>query len=82
MFISLLNLAKQIVVKLKTSIEIHSCFFKVNRFLKKIEKDESFLDCAINLSAMMEERVRQNNAVEIYTDYFQVNFSKAHVPVF
>ena len=57
-------------------------FFKVNRFLKKIEKDESFLDCAINLSAMMEERVRQNNAVEIYTDYFQVNFSKAQPPVF
>ena len=51
----------------------------MNRFLKKIEKDESFLDCAINLSSMMEERVRQNNAVEIYTDYFQVAFlSKFH----
>ena len=44
----------------------------MNRFLKKIEKDESFLDCAIGLSSVMEERVRQNNAVEIYTDYFQV----------
>ena len=44
----------------------------MNRFLKKIEKDESFLDCAISLSSLMEERVRQNNAVEIYTDYFQV----------
>ena len=47
----------------------------MNRFLKKIEKDESFLDCAIGLSSMMEERVRQNNAVEIYTDYFQVSFT-------
>ena len=46
----------------------------MNRFLKKIEKDESFLDCAISLSSMMEEKVRQNNAVEIYTDYFQVAF--------
>ena len=50
----------------------------MNRFLKKIEKDESFLDCAISLSSMMEERVRQNNAVEIYTDYFQVAFSKSY----
>ena len=43
---------------------------QVNRFLKKIEKDEAFLDCAIGLGSLMEERVRQNNAVEIYTDYF------------
>ena len=44
----------------------------MNRFLKKIEKDESFLDSTIVLANMMEERVRQNNAVEIYSDYFKV----------
>ena len=43
---------------------------QVNRYLKKIEKDESFLNSAVSLANMMEEKVKQNNAVEIYTSYF------------
>ena len=43
---------------------------QVNRFLKKIEKDEAFLTSALGLAYSMEEKVKQNNAVEIYSDYF------------
>ena len=44
---------------------------QVNRYLKKIEKDDNYLTSALYLSHLMEEKVKQNNAVEIYTDYFQ-----------
>ena len=43
---------------------------QVNRYLKKIEKDDGYLTSALYLSHLMEEKVKQNNAVEIYTDYF------------
>ena len=43
---------------------------QVNRYLKKIEKDEGFLNSAMSLATIMEEKVKQNNAVEIYTSYF------------
>ena len=43
---------------------------QVNRYLKKIEKDDGYLTSALYLAHMMEEKVKQNNAVEIYTDYF------------
>ena len=43
---------------------------QVNRYLKKIEKDDGFLSSAVNLANLMEEKVKQNNAVEIYTSYF------------
>ena len=43
---------------------------QVNRYLKKIEKDDGFLNTALGLANLMEEKVKQNNAVEIYTSYF------------
>ena len=43
---------------------------QVNRYLKKIEKDDNYVTSALGLANMMEEKVRQNIAVEIYTDYF------------
>ena len=43
---------------------------QVNRFIKKIEKDEGFLESTLNLADRMEHHVKQNNAVEIYGDYF------------
>ena len=43
---------------------------QVNRYLKKIEKDDGFLNSALGLANLMEEKVKQNNAVEIYTSYF------------
>ncbi len=42
----------------------------MNRYLKKIEKDDNYVTSALGLANMMEEKVRQNIAVEIYTDYF------------
>lgn len=43
---------------------------QVNRYLKKIEKDDNYVTSALGLASMMEEKVKQNIAVEIYTDYF------------
>ena len=43
---------------------------QVNRYLKKIEKDDNYVTSALGLANMMEEKVKQNIAVEIYTDYF------------
>ena len=45
---------------------------QVNRYLKKIEKDDNYVTSALGLANMMEEKVKQNMAVEIYTDYFMV----------
>ena len=44
---------------------------QVNRYLKKIEKDDNYVTSALGLASMMEEKVKQNIAVEIYTDYFR-----------
>ena len=44
---------------------------QVNRYLKKIEKDDNYVTSALVLASMMEEKVKQNIAVEIYTDYFR-----------
>ena len=43
---------------------------QVNRFLKKIEKTDKFLDSALVFTSNAEEKVKQNNALEIYEDYF------------
>ena len=42
----------------------------MNRFLKKIEKTDKFLDSALQFTVQAEEKVKQNNALEIYEDYF------------
>ena len=44
---------------------------QVNRFLKKIEKDEFFIESVLNLSLSSERKVRQNNAIDIYSQYFE-----------
>lgn len=64
---NIIGLDKNILVLLLLSKESD----QVNRYLKKIEKDDSFLTSALYLSQLMEEKVKQNIAVEIYTDYFQ-----------
>ena len=38
---------------------------QVNRYLKKIEKDDNYVTSALGLASMMEEKVKQNIAVEI-----------------
>ena len=40
------------------------------RFRKKIEKDEKYLNTAMGLCGVMESCIKQNNAIEIYEDYF------------
>ena len=42
----------------------------MSRFLKKIEKTDNFLDSALVFTAHAEEKVMQNNALEIYENYF------------
>ena len=44
---------------------------QVNRFLKKIEKDEFFIESVLSLSLSTERKVRQNNAIDIYSQYFE-----------
>ena len=40
------------------------------RFRKKIEKDENYVSTALGLCGVMESCIKQNNAIEIYQDYF------------
>lgn len=40
------------------------------RFRKKIEKDENYVNTALKLCSTMESCIKQNNAIEIYQDYF------------
>ena len=40
------------------------------RFRKKIEKDDAYVHSVLGLCHNMELCVKQNNAVEIYEDYF------------
>ena len=46
------------------------CAFQVTRFKKKIEKDENYVGTITNLARIVEDIVRQNNAVDIYEEYF------------
>ncbi|XP_049458526.1 dynein axonemal intermediate chain 2 [Epinephelus fuscoguttatus] len=41
------------------------------RFRKKVEKDESYVNSVLQLGSVMEHCIRQNNAVDIYQEYFE-----------
>uniref|UniRef100_A0A672ZER7 Dynein, axonemal, intermediate chain 2b n=1 Tax=Sphaeramia orbicularis TaxID=375764 RepID=A0A672ZER7_9TELE len=40
------------------------------RFRKKVEKDESYMNSILQLGSVMDHYIRQNNAINIYQDYF------------
>ncbi|KAM6377237.1 LOW QUALITY PROTEIN: kinesin-like protein KIF19 [Pluvialis apricaria] len=40
------------------------------RFRKKVEKDENYINTIMHLGALMEHCVKQNNAINIYEEYF------------
>ncbi|NXL39807.1 DNAI2 protein, partial [Glaucidium brasilianum] len=40
------------------------------RFRKKVEKDENYINSIMHLGALMEHCVKQNNAINIYEEYF------------
>ncbi|NXW99392.1 DNAI2 protein, partial [Larus smithsonianus] len=40
------------------------------RFRKKVEKDENYVNTIMHLSTLMEHCVKQNNAINIYEEYF------------
>ena len=48
---------------------------QVIRYRKKVEKDELYVNTLMELSKQMENCIRQNNAVDIYEDYYE-NFSQ------
>ena len=61
------------------------------RYIKKIEKDEKFISSCLGIALEAEHRVKQNNCVDIYRDYFRYTdevaalelqraFSKFHNP--
>ncbi|KAM9839088.1 dynein axonemal intermediate chain 2 [Aulostomus maculatus] len=41
------------------------------RFRKKVEKDESYINSILQLGSAMEHCIKQNNAVDIYQEYFE-----------
>ncbi|TDG95893.1 hypothetical protein EPR50_G00244200 [Perca flavescens] len=41
------------------------------RYRKKVEKDESYVNSLLALGGLMEHCIRQNNAVDIYQEYFE-----------
>lgn len=43
---------------------------QVLRYRKKVEKDEAFVTSFVSLGEVMEHTVKQNNAVDIYEDYY------------
>ena len=40
------------------------------RFRKKIEKDEDYIGTAVRLGAAVEARTKQNNAIDIFQQYY------------
>lgn len=43
---------------------------QVMRFRKKVEKEESYVNTVAQLAGVMEHCIRQNNAIDIYEEYF------------
>ncbi|XP_023672742.1 dynein axonemal intermediate chain 2 isoform X2 [Paramormyrops kingsleyae] len=41
------------------------------RFRKKVEKDENYLNTVMQLGTLMEHCIKQNNAIDIYQEYFE-----------
>ncbi|XP_039646997.1 dynein intermediate chain 2, axonemal isoform X1 [Perca fluviatilis] len=41
------------------------------RYRKKVEKDESYVNSLLTLGGLMEHCIRQNNALDIYQEYFE-----------
>ncbi|XP_021096643.1 dynein intermediate chain 2, axonemal isoform X3 [Heterocephalus glaber] len=40
------------------------------RFRKKVEKDENYINAIVQLGSIMEHCIKQNNAIDIYQEYF------------
>ena len=43
---------------------------QVVRFRRKVEKDEDYVATVVRLGAVVEGLIKQNNAIDIYEDYF------------
>lgn len=43
----------------------------VTRYRKKVEKDEMYISAIQQLGTIMEHTIRQNNAIDIYEEYFE-----------
>ncbi|NXH22033.1 DNAI2 protein, partial [Bucco capensis] len=43
---------------------------QTSRFRKKVEKDEKYIKSIVHLGTMMEHYIKQNNAIDIYEEYF------------
>jgi len=41
-----------------------------SRFRKKVEKDEAYQKTIIGLGSKVEQIIRQNNAIDVYEEYF------------
>lgn len=44
---------------------------QTSRFRKKVEKEENYVNTITHLGALMEHCVKQNNAIDIYEEYFR-----------
>lgn len=41
------------------------------RYRKKVEKDENYINTVLQLGSLMEHCIKQNNAIDIYQQYFE-----------
>lgn len=53
---------------------------QVIRFRKKIEKDEDYIKCVVRLGAVVEDLIKQNNAIDIYEEYFAGGWLRGREP--
>ncbi|BFZ17387.1 hypothetical protein BsWGS_20426 [Bradybaena similaris] len=44
---------------------------QVTRYRKKVEKDEMYISAVLQLGSIMEHCIKQNNALDIYEEYFE-----------
>lgn len=44
---------------------------QVTRYRKKVEKDEAYISSVLQLGTAMEHCIQQNNAIDIYEEYFE-----------
>ncbi|XP_059149327.1 dynein intermediate chain 3, ciliary-like isoform X2 [Physella acuta] len=44
---------------------------QVTRYRKKVEKDEGYISAVLHLGNAMEHCIKQNNAIDIYEEYFE-----------
>ena len=49
-------------------------------YLRQVEKDEAYIKAVVNLATVAEQIVKENNAIDIYEEYWEGARSSLHAP--